>query len=142
MSWGKWIILSFVMFGVFIILLVGVCMRQNVDLVSKTYYSDELVYQEQIQRIANTSKLSAVPEMNVRDNTLEVHFSKEDRPNKGNIRLFRPSDEDLDQSFKFASVNDSVLQYQLKPLVKGLYRVQMTWTMQDKEYYIERIINI
>jgi hypothetical protein len=40
MNWGKWIIVSFVLFAGFIGTLVTVCVRQDISLVSKDYYKE------------------------------------------------------------------------------------------------------
>ena len=53
MNWGKWIIVSFVLFAAFIGILVVICVRQDISLVSKNYYQEELAYQQQIDRMNN-----------------------------------------------------------------------------------------
>ena len=57
MNWGKSIILAFVLFAGFIATLVVVCVREDISLVSKDYYKEELLYQDQIQRLNNASQL-------------------------------------------------------------------------------------
>ena len=63
MDFGKWIVVAFVLFAVFIGTLVTVCVRQDISLVSKEYYKEELAYQDQIVRIANTEKLGLKPKI-------------------------------------------------------------------------------
>ena len=45
MNWGKSIVLAFVLFAVFIGVLVAVCVREDISLVSRNYYNEELDYQ-------------------------------------------------------------------------------------------------
>jgi hypothetical protein len=42
MSWGKWIVVSFLLFAGFIATLVTICMKEDVGLVSSSYYDEEL----------------------------------------------------------------------------------------------------
>jgi len=57
MSWGKGIILVFVVFVLGIGILVYRSMTKNIDLVTTNYYEKELKYQEQIDKINNTNSL-------------------------------------------------------------------------------------
>jgi hypothetical protein len=50
MSWGKGIILVFVVFVLGIGVLVYRSMTKNIDLVTTNYYEKELKYQEQIDK--------------------------------------------------------------------------------------------
>lgn len=143
MSWGKWIITSFVLFALFIAVLVTVSIRQDVNLVSKDYYQEELIYQRQIERIKNTEALSIKPEITFEnDRFIQIQYIGLKRISKGELILFRPSDAGLDQKFIFQSVSDSTLSFELKPAPKGMYRAKMSWTMDGREYYLEEVITI
>jgi hypothetical protein len=142
MNWGKWIIVSFISFAAFIATLVVVCVRQDVNLVSKDYYKDELAYQNQITRLTNAASLTAKPEITLSGNELQVHFSQFQSIKKGELKLFRPSDEKLDQQFMVEASVDSVQHFTLKDVHKGMYKARLRWTMEEKEYYLEKIIII
>lgn len=142
MSWGKWIITSFVLFALLIAVLVTVSVRQDVNLVSKDYYQEELIYQRQIERIKNTDALSKKPEITFEDRSIQIKYAGLKSISKGELILFRPSDAGLDQRFIFQSVPDSTLSFELKPALKGMYRAKMSWTMNGKEYYLEEVITI
>jgi len=141
MNWGKWIFLSFVLFATFIAVLVVISMRQRVNLVSKEYYQEELAYQDQIDRLKNTEALPVKPVIEVSTESVRVTFPSLKNVENGVLRLFRPSDDRLDQTIKVQST-DSVFRQTIRPLVKGLYRAQFTWTMEGKEYYVESIVNL
>ena len=53
------------MFAAFIATLVTVCLRQDISLVTREYYKEELNYQAQINRIAHTTMLSEKPSIQV-----------------------------------------------------------------------------
>ncbi len=142
MNWGKWIVVSFILFAVFIGVLVTVCVREDINLVSKNYYSDELAYQQQIDRINNTSQLEEKPRLLVVDQALEIHFNQFNNLDKGELILFRPSDVRFDKKFILHAASAEVQKFDVSHLTKGMYRAKMQWTMNGKEYFFENILNL
>ena len=143
MNWGKWIVVSFVLFAVFIGTLVTVCVRQDINLVTKDYYKAELVYQDQIERQQNARLLDSKPTFAVVDDAyLVVSFDRFDEVEKGAVKLFRPSNEKLDQDFELQASGDVTQRFKLRSVNKGMYRVKMLWTMNGKEFYTEEVIYI
>jgi hypothetical protein len=142
MTWGKWIIVSFVLFAGFIATLVTVCMRQDVNLVSKDYYKEELAYQEQIARMNNTNQLDAKPIIRQSGDFVEVEFAHFHKIENGSLKLFRPSDPRLDKAFVLPSTGSNKQSFSTTGLGRGMYRARMQWLMDGKEYYIETIIHI
>ncbi len=142
MNWGKGIVVSFVLFAIFIGTLVTVCVRQDVNLVSKNYYSEELAYQLQIDRLNNTTKLKAKPTIKVIGRAIEVQFNQFSLLDKGEINLFRPSDVSLDKRFKLINSDGTTQQFDVSSLHGGMYRVKMNWSMNGKEYYMEDMITL
>ncbi len=140
MSWGKAIILSFVLFGAFVAGMVTVCVRQNISLVTRDYYKEELAYQEQLDRKQNALELATKPEILIRQNELEVHYPEMASVSSGTVTLFRPSDAALDQEFQLTPGSGPVQRFALEHPAKGLYKAQMQWVMHGREYYIEKII--
>lgn len=138
MTIGKWIIVAFILFGAFIATLVTVCMKQDINLVSKDYYKDELAYQQQIARVENTLNLSEKPVIAVHDGNLNVTFAKSLEVQTGDIQLFCPSNPAMDRTFSLSGAHDE--KFSVKELRGGLYRARMKWTMQGKEYYQEQVI--
>lgn len=142
MNWGKWIIVAFVLFAGFIATLVTVCMRQEVNLVSKDYYSEELAYQEQIVRMNNVNQLDRKPAIQKTGTFLTIDFDQFDEIENGKLKLFRPSDPKKD---RFYTLKASEENQQLIPIVdvaKGMYRAQMQWVMNGKEYFLEAVVEI
>lgn len=142
MNWGKWIVVAFVFFALFIGVLVVISMRQDVDLVANDYYQQELVYQDQINRLTNTNALKSKPTLEVLDGKYLTIYFPNMNVEQGNVHLFRPSNSQMDQKFALRSSADSVQQFQLKALEKGMYKVKLEWTMSGKEYFMEEIISI
>ena len=55
-NWGTKIIISFVLFGAFILYMVVQAFMMDFDLVSENYYQDELAFQDRIDEKANLLK--------------------------------------------------------------------------------------
>ena len=143
MNWGKWIIVSFVLFAGFIVTLVVVCVREDIGLVSKDYYQEEIAYQDQLERISNANELVEKPLISVRENEyLKVAFNDFDKIEKAELELFCPSNAKLDKTFNITASNEKEQYFSLGKLPKGMYRARMQWTMSNKEFYIEEVIHL
>ena len=142
MTWGKWIVVSFILFAGFIATLVTVCMQQDVNLVSKDYYKEELAYQEQIVRMNNTNQLNVKPIIRQSGDFVEVDFEHFHKIESGSLKLFRPSDPRLDKAFALTSTQSNTQSFRTTGMDKGMYRARMQWAMDGKEFFIETIINI
>ncbi len=142
MNWGKWIVVAFVFFAFFIGVLVVISIREDVNLVATDYYQQELVYQDQIDRLTNTNTLLKKPAVKIHEGKyLHINFP-DMKVEKGKVHLFRPSDARLDQHFALRASADSVQQFNLKVLDKGMYKIKVEWSMEGKDYFIEEIISI
>jgi hypothetical protein len=143
MNWGKWIVVSFVLFAAFIGVIVAISMRQDVNLVSATYYQDELAYQEKLNRKNNTEQLAQKPEVTLVDATfLQVYFPEAKLIEKGELQVFRPSSARFDQRFKLNTTADSVQLFRVSHLKPGAYRIKLSWTMEGVDYYLEKVVVI
>jgi hypothetical protein len=139
MSIGKWIVVVFVLFAAFIGTLVTICVRQDISLVSKEYYKEELAYQDQIERMENTSQLSKKPSLVRSADKLLLKFSGEEAA-KGKLKLFCPSNSKLDTEFAFDSQENSSMSFALAPQQRGMFRAKLLWTSNGKEYFYEEVI--
>ncbi len=142
MNWGKWIIVSFVLFALFIGALVTVCLREDISLVSKNYYQEELNYQQQIERMNNANELVNKPTISVKGVLLEVQFDQFNSFEQGKLKLFRPSDTHLDRQYVLRASPEGMQYFDISSLAKGMYHARMTWTMKGKEYFIEDTITL
>ena len=142
MNFGKWIVVAFVLFATFIATLVTVCVRQDISLVSKDYYADELNYQGQIQRLNNTAQLQERPVIKVVNHTLHIEFNQLDKMENGTLKLFCPSNAKMDRDFKVSPSHPQVQSFNLDALQKGMYRAKLSWKMNGKEFYQEEVIYI
>ena len=140
MNFGKWIVVAFVLFALFIGTLVTICVRQDVSLVSRDYYKEELAYQDQIVRMQNANNLRKAPEISVAGNQLTIRYEEFSDIDAGTIKLVRPSDASLDQQFLMQGYTANEQSFTIKNPVRGLYHVHMTWKQGEKEYFVERTV--
>jgi hypothetical protein len=140
MNWGKWIVVSFILFAIFIGTLVVVCVREDINLVATDYYKQELDYQQQIDRNKNTQALVVKPDISIVNSSLLISYKEFNRLKNGELKLFRPSNAAFDVTFELKPTADSVLTFDLQNRERGMYKAQLKWSMDDLEYYLEKII--
>jgi hypothetical protein len=139
MNFGKWIVVAFILFALFIGTLVAVCLRQEVSLVSKNYYQEELAYQDQIERISNTNHLAEKPRIAKREGQLHVTFNNDLKIQKGQLKLFCPSNPKMDKEY---SISGNAQLFDITSLHPGMYKAKLLWSMGGKEYFLEQVIYI
>ncbi len=136
----KWVITAFIFFALFIGTLVVISIRQDIGLVSKNYYQDELKHGEKMIRQTNASQLTEQPRLTFENNSVTVAYPHLSTIESGELRVQRPSDERLDQQFEITAGEQDSQSFELKVWEKGLYRVSLTWKMEGKEYYVEKLM--
>ncbi|MCX8489833.1 MAG: FixH family protein [Cyclobacteriaceae bacterium] len=134
----KWVITSFFFFALFIGILVFVCVREDISLVSNNYYQDELRHQIKMDQQQNMADLKHQPIIKMTDAQIDIFFQSLEKIEKGELRVARPSDERLDQRFELT--NQPRQNLKLARWERGLYRVSMQWSMEGKDYYYEKLI--
>lgn len=136
MNWGKGIVLTFVAFAIFIGVLVTVCARQNISLVSKEYYAEELNYQQQIDELNNAALLKDKPLIAVHDKRIDVRFPS--KIQSGELKLIRPSDSRFDAHFAI----DSTASFDLTEYPYGKYNISLHWQMDGKSYLVQMPVTL
>lgn len=141
MDWGKGITLSLIVFGIIMISMVTICVKQDdLHLVTQNYYEEEIKYQDHIDKMVNASHLDH--EVLVYDNQLKIVDLHLPVGAKGTLHLFRPSDARLDQKISFDISDQAVNSVNVKDLKPGYWRVKLTWFENGVGYFKEEKINI
>ncbi len=142
MKWGKSIVLAFVLFAVFIGVLVAVCVREDISLVSRNYYNEELDYQTKMNGARNVDQLTQKPEISFAEGqSLRVTFDFHEFEN-GKLVLYSPADISEDKIFEIEATSSPFQTFSLGTLKKGNYKVKMFWTANGKDFYFEKSIYI
>lgn len=144
MNWGIRITVLYLSFAIMIVSLVSLTMKERVDLVSSDYYERELKYQEKIDRINVTNQLKEKPTWIIHNNYLKIDFHQHVAKNdiEGSILFFRPSDPTLDKEFNIKADTNAMQEISLQPFKRGIYKIEINWSIKDANYYSEGIIQI
>lgn len=139
MSWGTRIVILYAAFVAMIGTMVFMTMHQKVDLVSEDYYQQELKFQQQIDRQAESNSLSAPPQILAGKEAVTVTFPKEVSKSalSGKVNFYRPSDSSKDFQEAIAADSNGVLSIPGSKFVTGLYTVKLNWSAEGKNYYNE-----
>jgi len=100
-NWGTGIVIAIVLFMSFIIFMVVKMTTNNKyehDLVVEDYYKQELLYQQEIDKIDNLKQLKGTIEITTLGENIVVTFPEEldIKEIKGNVVFYRPSNNSLD----------------------------------------------
>jgi hypothetical protein len=142
MNFGKWIVVSFIAFAFFIGVLVLICVRQDINLVSKNYYQEELMHSEKMEQIRNANLLDAQPDIIVNGNQIELQFRRMQEVDNGQLLFMRPSDAGLDQVFTVEPSSSTIIKFDTNDFEAGQYRARFKWRMGERNYFFEKIIVI
>jgi len=142
MSWGIRITILYLSFVALILTLAFTCFGQKTELESKDYYARELKYQGEIDASANANNLAEPIHigLNGRAVTLDLPAGVLNPDLKGSLNLLRPSDASKDRLFALTPDKDGKQVFEDASFVKGVYRVQLSFTSGGKNYYKEEII--
>jgi hypothetical protein len=144
MNWGHKIIIVFILFAAGMLTLVTKSMRTRVDMVTPDYYSEELKYQQVIDGQQNAAGLSAPVTVTQPGEGILVTFPGELRGKNitGKLTFYRPSDSGRDIHLPLQPDRSGHQLVQRQLFIKGLYRVKVEWTINDRPFYQEQSINI
>lgn len=145
MSWGYKIALMYGGFVVFIISMVTLCIKQDdIHLVSKEYYKEEIAYQDQIDKLTNVQQLQSGVHFRYLHQTQEVLFSLPEtmREATGEFLFFRPADARKDKRIALHLDEKGKQLVPVEGLDKGLWKVKVQWTFNNTPYFNEQILVI
>jgi nitrogen fixation protein FixH len=146
---NPWPIGIIVFFVVFVSSMVGFVLwstHQREDLVSPTYYADEIRYQQRIDAMKRTQAEGIVPAIafDTAARKIELRFPQPAALNAatGTVTLYRPSEAGLDERRELRPDAAGLQQITAANLKAGLWRVKAEWTTAGKAYYAEDSIMV
>jgi len=143
-NWGTGILIVIITFLLIVIAFFIFINNLDINLVEDNYYEKELVYQERIDKINNTSALPGDIKITHQPGTILIQFPDTDATLKpvGSIWFYRPSDPKKDFTVPL-QLNDSLRQVlDVTSIDKGKWIIKMDWDTGGKEYYFEEVIII
>ncbi|NEM98912.1 FixH family protein [Pontibacter burrus] len=143
--WPYAIVFCMVCFMAYIAMFVYKAMNQDVDLVSKDYYEQEIKYQDQIERVRRTQALGDVM-LNYRAEEksilLQLPATYQGMNVTGTVTLFRPSDDKLDKQIPLQLGRDQSQLLEVGDLESGLWKVRVKFSANNEDYYTEKTIQL
>ncbi|MDB6027909.1 MAG: FixH family protein [Verrucomicrobiales bacterium] len=118
--------------------------RQNMDLVRKDYYAEEIQFQQHLDQVNHARQLRWKPQIaydSARD-MVTVSIEKDSSATVGNLQFYRPSDAALDRTIKLSLDNDRSQDIDARAFPKGLWKVRISWTSDAKDFFSEETIVI
>lgn len=143
-NWGYKIALVYIGFVLFMLALVWRTMQEKVELVTKDYYAQELVYQDKIDRIENTKSLTEQVNWELGNQMVKIIFPTQfvGKSISGNVLFFRPSDSSKDFSINLSPDSNGTMTIKSDKFIFGVYRMQIDWQVGGKNYFSEAVINM
>jgi len=144
MNWGVGITIVIVVFTLVALSFIYFAFNQDVNLVKDNYYQDEIKYQDRIEEIERTGKLTDKLKIKIINNNIVFNFPKEinGKAINGNILLYRPSDRKHDIAFPISIDSSSVQSLPTGNMVAGMWKAQVKWKIDTLSYYTEKIIMV
>jgi hypothetical protein len=136
-NWGTKIIVVYSAFVVFMLTMVYLCTQQHFDLVTPDYYAKELKYQEVINATNNAHALETTVQVVQTGKAVQVTLPAQTTGVQGGVvEFYRPGNAALDFSQNFT--NTSVIVADIAKFKAGMYKVKVSWKVNDTPYYNEQ----
>lgn len=141
LNWGNSIVIAFVLFMTFILSFVYKAVfieKYEHHLVSEDYYKDELLYQEEIDKMNNAQKLKKNIGLRNSVSGIVIEFpdSMDFQKISGNIYFLKRSNHLLDFERKIELESHSVL-IDDQFLVSGKWEIKIDWKYEGISYLLK-----
>jgi nitrogen fixation protein FixH len=124
---------------------IAFCSRHPADLVAVDYYEQEIRYQGQIDGLQNARQGSqtAIVTYNAKAKLISVSLPHDPlHSTTGKVQLYRPSALNLDRQFTLELSPSGVQTIDASALLPGLWKVRVSWTAGQQNYFVDRPIVI
>lgn len=134
--------------GFFVLAILGIvsfiawAVGQDMDLVRKDYYAQDISYQKQFDRMQRAQQLNSAATIE-HDNTAQtivitLPAAQSHRETTGFVHFYRPSDASLDQTVKLAVNENGTQRIDATSFRDGHWRIRVYWKVNGEEFYFER----
>ncbi len=118
-------------------ILVYLCVRQDLPLVSKNYYEQELVYQHQIDATANAIALDIRVVKDAQYIRLSIPREISRHIRNGSVYFYYPANEKMDQVTPIEASPQGIYLFDRHLLPGDSYTVKISFEMGGKSFYKE-----
>lgn len=135
--------LLYALFAGGIITLVVASSRQQIDLVSKDYYKDEIAYQEVLNAGRNQAMLAGTVSVHANESAVFIDFPAEFNAliKTGKVQFYAVVNKDWDYTVQL-STGENTLEVPRTKLHNTRYTIKMTYAVNGKDYYYESQIDL
>jgi len=137
-NWGTGIVIAFILFIAFIMYFVinmNINKKYDHDLVTEDYYEQELLHQNEIDKVDNAKTLKENVSWEKTDDGILISFPKdlEHKNITGKVFLYRPSNKKLDSEISISLSNNQMLIPKTR-LLDGRWNIKIDWEYDGKSY--------
>jgi hypothetical protein len=142
-NWGTGIALTYTAFALATSTFVVFATDRRVDLVSPDYYAQSLQLDRRMAAERNAAALGAALSIAHNDGALRVTLPQDQAGQAaGTITLYRASNAKDDRQFPLAIDGGGRQEVPLGGLAAGRWSVQLQWTAEGREYYLQRDVTV
>ena len=144
LNWGTGIAL---VYGIFALSMVGFAIqssKQDIGLVKKDYYEDDINYQTHYNKIQNAQHLKTdlSVALDSTGSAIAFKFPTDVSKPTGKILLFRPSQSGADVELDISLNPQNIMEIPTQSLKAGLWKVKVEWNADGKDFYKEESLII
>ncbi|MBK9737262.1 MAG: FixH family protein [Saprospiraceae bacterium] len=142
-NWGTGLTIFFIIFVAALGFVLYQAKQQDNSLVMDNYYEEDLKYQQQFDKIKNTSELpeKVIIEYNKAGKMLVLSFPGDSTASiSGSVILYNPAYQKSDVKYDFNIGKRSKYNISLDKISLGRWKIKIDWQQSDKKYYQEEEI--
>jgi hypothetical protein len=143
LNWGAGIALTYLGFVAMIVCLVVMSINQKIDLVTDQYYTEELQFQNKIDKKNRSLALETPLSWSVGDQYLDIQYPQigNNEYLTGQVTLYCPANNAQDRSFKIQHTAHQQ-RIALAEIPEGRYQLKIDWQNGSESYFDEGIITV
>ncbi len=138
LNWGSGIA---IFYSVFVLILVGFVVyasQQGVNMVDRSYYDQDMAYEEFRQKRNRGRKLASSIKLEVKDaGKLVIGFPQQMKVESGHIHLYRPANHFDDKKINLQSGQNEI-EVDISGLPGGIWLAKVDWVSDGQSYFIEK----
>jgi nitrogen fixation protein FixH len=141
--WGVAVALFYAAFALSTVGFVVYALSLDVDLVSDDYYARALGHDAHMQAVANGRALGAAISVTVEPGRLDVRLPPAMAARvRGTATLYRAAHASADRTVALVPAPDGTQIIPTDGLTPGQWRLQVRWSADGRDYYVERDIRL
>ena len=144
-NWGTGLTIFFIIFVSTLVFVLYQAFQQDNSLVMDNYYEEDIKYQQQYDKIKNTSELTTKVKLDFDSAKGEISLTfplDSMAITTGIVLVYHPAEKSADKKYDFNLNQTNVYQIKLDKMTKGRIKVKIDWERAGVKYYQEEEIII